>query len=137
MCSKFPLVIALALNANTPESYERSRSVFAKLLEEGGLCAGHTKIRMQLLASSGDHSSFQEALELHTIMVRMRLFSANIEKELSNGGDFIVLVQNDFPGDPATLAERIFEAADFNPVAMAILVMFGRTPDEIATGTTW
>jgi hypothetical protein len=136
-CIQIALIIVFALKANTPGCYQRAMEALRTLTTDIGSCTGHTKIVEQLLVSSGTRAPFQKALEQHKLMVRLQLFFGNIEKALREGGAFIELIQEMFPGEPATLADRIFEATDSNPEAMQLFTMYGRTPDEIALGTNW
>lgn len=137
-CSKCAFLISSALKANTKSFYEKSLVALGDLLTESVPCHPHTKIVSELLASSGDlQTRFKHALDEHKLVVRKLLFNVNIDKEQKKGNAFIKIVLETFPGEPATLADRIFEAADTNPDAMQLVAMYGRTPEEIATSTMW
>jgi hypothetical protein len=56
---------------------------------------------------------------------------------VKEGGRFISLILEKFPGEPAELADRIFNAAETNPDAMQIIAIYGRTLNEMAEGKIW
>jgi len=107
-------------------------------LKEGGLCLPHRKLVEDILSSDEAFQSlFKKALEQFVAIHRVQLFFTNIAIALERGDAFVKMVEEQFPGNPAELADRIWNAAEGNPEAMQLVAFYGRTAAEIEEGKIW
>jgi hypothetical protein len=137
-CSQLHLIFSFASKAKNPATYSRAKDALRALLQEGGLCPSHQELVEKLLSSDEAlQPLFQNALELFVAIHRINLFVMNITKAQQRGGAFIKMVEEQYPGNPAELADRIFNAAEGNPEAMQVVAFYGRTVAEIGSGTIW
>ena len=137
-CCQLHLSLSLALKANNPVTYARALSALCALLQEGKLCPPHQKLVETILSSDEAFQPlFQKALEQFVAIHRLELFFTNIAKAQEKDDAFIKIVEEQFPGNPAELADRIFDAAEGNPEAMQLIAFYGRTAAEIDSDTIW
>jgi hypothetical protein len=137
-CSQFHLILSFAFKANNVDTYFRALSALRALSLEGKLCPPHQKLVETILTSDEAFQPlFQKALEQFVAIHRVQLFFTNIVKAQQDGNAFIKIVEEQFPGNPAELADRIFDAAEGNPEAMLLIAFYGRTAAEIDSDTIW
>jgi hypothetical protein len=137
-CSQLHLIFSFASEAKNPATYSRAKDALRALLQEGGLCPSHQKLAETILSSDEAFQPlFQKALEQFVAIHRIELFFTNIAMAQQRGGAFIKMVEEQYPGNPAELADRIFDAAEGNPEAMQLVALYGRTEAEIDSGTIW
>jgi len=137
-CHKFHLILSFALRANNLATYCRAKEALRALLKEGGLCLPHRKLVEDILSSDEAFQSlFKKALEQFVAIHRVQLFFTNIAIALERGDAFVKMVEEQFPGNPAELADRIWNAAEGNPEAMQLVAFYGRTAAEIEEGKIW
>lgn len=137
-CSQLHLIFSFASKAKNPATYSKAKDALRALLQEGGLCPSHQKLVETILSSDEAFQPlFQKALEQFVAIHRVQLFFTNIAKAQQDGNAFIKIVEEQFPGNPAELADRIFDAAEGNPEAMQLIAFYGRTAAEIDSDTIW
>jgi hypothetical protein len=137
-CSQLHLILSFALQANNPATYTRALEASRALSQEGKLCPPHQKLVETILSSDEAFQPlFQKALEQFVAIHRVQLFFTNIAKAQEKDDAFIKIVEEQFPGNPVELADRIFDAAEGNPEAMQLIAFYGRTAAEIDSDTIW